>query len=100
MQLIGNILTIFIGFGAISFIILRNNLHLNLENFILLLVPLTILLPPIRWSSTLPMIRFEEIIFYALFSIAILSLSIKHKIIINNKLIYVLQKLRSLFLFY
>ena len=90
MQLIGNILTIFIGFGAISFIILRNNLHLNLENFILLLVPLTILLPPIRWSSTLPMIRFEEIIFYALFSIAILSLSIKHKIIINNKLIYVL----------
>ena len=63
MQLYTNLITLFIGFGVIIFIILQNKMYLELENLVLLLVLLIILLPPIRLSSSIPMIRFEEILF-------------------------------------
>lgn len=90
MNLSGSVITLFIGLLSFFLIILKNKVKISVGNFLLLIIPLIILLPPIRISPDLPSIRFEEILFYSVFSTIIIVELVKKMIIVNNFLVYIL----------
>ena len=64
MQMLGNLLCLIIGFGTLFYITNKSKLILEIDDLILWMIPIIILLPPIRLSSSIPAIRLEEFILY------------------------------------